>query len=422
MPLATNGAPQELKAVRFSTSTNGAGTAKRSLPEQDNGDLFDDEQPPARYSRRHKRPRSDRPNANEDELDDVDDWKADDEQGDEDEDAGVVPSEHELLEAKRARRFKRQGGEAGDDTDTDTRINNTTSLAGEGIAIEPFDMKKEREDGSGFFDGDTYIFRKHDPDDEPDAWLDSLSNSKEVFAEKARSEDDSSSKESTNDMDALSPQELYAKIIPLVSDTETVMQSLVRYGNLLKRKPFKRNNGKTKTIAKDHTTSSSGSPVDDAAAIEAAKMAQTALNDVTEAANALLLQGQVDIYQKTRNDLIQLLPDDGGVGVGGIADDDQQESSDKPIVQAQWEYEGSQDKQIHGPYTTPQMKGWIQAGYFVGPTAVKVRTVCEKEKSLQEDLLADLMEGDDDDEEDNGSNKERGEWMVSDQVDFNRYS
>jgi hypothetical protein len=68
------------------------------------------------------------------------------------------------------------------------------------------------------------------------------------------------------------------------------------------------------------------------------------------------------------------------------------------------------------------MKGWIQAGYFVGPTAVKVRTVCEKEKSLQEDLLADLMEGDDDDEEDNGSNKERGEWMVSDQVDFNRYS
>lgn len=406
MPLSSSakGAPQEPKAVRFAAGAagplddGGTSRAKRALPEQDDDD---DEQTSPSLNRRHKRPRPERPN--EDELDDVDDWKPDEE---EDEvDAGVVPSEHELLEAKRARRLKRK---VGDEAESDTHIDNTTSLAVEGIEIEPFHMKQEREDGSGFFDGDTYVFRKRDTEDEPDAWLDSLSDSKEAFAEKTRSEDDSSKASSDNDMNILSPEELYAKIIPLVSDTETVMQALVRYGNLIKRKPFKRHNG-SKSTAKD-----TSSPADDTAATEATQMAQTALNDLTEAANALLLKGQVDIYQKTRNDLIQLLPEDD---TGG----DEQEASDKPVVQ--WEYEGSQDKQIHGPYATAHMRGWIQSGYFVGPTAVKVRTVSEKEKSLQDDLLADLMEGDDNDnDEQDKSVKERGEWMVSDQVDFNRYS
>jgi CD2 antigen cytoplasmic tail-binding protein 2 len=403
MPLSTstNGAPQEQKTVRFAAGSTGnaddGGTnrAKRALPEQDD----EDEDEPS-INRRHKRPRPEDPD--DDEIDDVDDWKADEE---EDEATGVVPSEHELLEAKRARRLKRK---VGDEAETDTHIDNTTSLAAEGIEIEPFHMRQEREDGSGFFDGDTYVFRKRDTEAEPDAWLQNLSESKEAFAEKTGSDDDSSKASSTNDMDTMSPQELYAKIIPLVSDTETVMKALVRYGNLIKRKPFKRHNGSKATV-KD-----SSSPANDTAANEATQMAQTALNDLTEAANALLLKGQVDIYQKTRNDLIQLLPEDD-TGAGG----DEQEASDKPVVQ--WEYEGSQDKQIHGPYATAHMKSWIQAGYFVGPSAVKVRTVSEKEKSLQEDLLADLMEGDDNDEQDTSA-KERGEWMVSDQVDFKRYS
>jgi CD2 antigen cytoplasmic tail-binding protein 2 len=406
MPLSstTNGVPQEQRAVRFAAESDEGGT--RALPAQDNEDDGDERASPS-INRHQRRPRTERPN--EDEIDDVDDWK-----GDEDEDeertrdslSKAGTSEHELLEAKRSRRLKRKVGQAGDEAETDTHIDNTTSLAAEGIEIEPFHMKQERSDGSGFFDGDTYVFRKRDTEAEPDAWLENLSDSKEAFAENTRSEDDSSKASSSDDADILSSEELYAKIIPLVSDTETVMQALVRYGNLIKRKPFKRNKGSKATV-KD-----SSSPADDTAAIEATQMAQTALNDLTEAANALLLKGQVDIYQKTRNDLIQLLPEDDAGG-------DEQEAIDKPVVQ--WEYEGSQDKQIHGPYATAHMRGWIQSGYFVGPSAVKVRTVSEKEKSLQEDLLADLMEGDDNDDQDN-SVKERGEWMISDQVDFNMYS
>jgi len=334
--------------------------------------------------RRPKRPRPERPN--EDEIDDIDDYIAKD-----DEEEGLpkdIPSEHELLEAKRERRMRQRDAA---DQDGDTKIDNRTSLAAEGIQIEPFSMEQEKSDGTGYFDGDTYVFRKRDGDEEPDAWLESLSELKEDYAVASKEQD-----EPENDMDNWMEEELYAKILPLVSDTETVMQAIARYGNLLKRPHSKQQSNK------DHASS------------ESSNMAQTALNELTEAANALLLKGRVDIYQQTRNDLLKLLPNENTVSA--YKDDD------KPKVQ--WEYQGSQDGQVHGPYTTQQMQGWIQQGYFVGPTAVKVRTISEEKtqkKSMQEDLLSDLM----DDDDENGKDKTEqvhGDWMQSDQVDFSKYS
>lgn len=399
----TNG---DHKAVRFAAGTSSSSSAKRSYESDDDNDAAVPE------PKRHKRPQ-------------FSDDSGDDEQAggsnEEQERDGVVPSEHELLEAKRERRLKRQAGGGDDDDDNgdnkvDTHIDHTTSLASEGIEIEPFHMQQEKTDGSGFFDGETYVFRKHNPDDEPDAWLDSLGDAKQgtgrtvVFQPPAQ---DESSKD--NDFDNLTPQELYTRILPLVSDTETVMQALVRYGNLLKRKPLQRGNVKSKQAAVDKGAATVPS---DEAATEAKEMAQTALNDLTEAANALLLKGKVDIYQKTRNDILKLLPDEQDQQ----ADDN---GGDKPVVK--WEYEGSEDKQIHGPYTTLQMQGWIQAGYFVGASAVKVRTVTDtvKVKSMQEDLLADLMDDDEDGDDTNKPSEmvqERGEWMVSDKVSFQHYA
>jgi len=39
----------------------------------------------------------------------------------------------------------------------------------EACPIEPFNMTSEREDGSGYFDGDTYVFRRGNPEEEEDA-------------------------------------------------------------------------------------------------------------------------------------------------------------------------------------------------------------------------------------------------------------
>mmetsp|Transcript_49059 Transcript_49059/g.52964 ORF Transcript_49059/g.52964 Transcript_49059/m.52964 type:complete len:140 (-) Transcript_49059:94-513(-) len=105
-----------------------------------------------------------------------------------------------------------------------------------------------------------------------------------------------------------------------------------------------------------------------------------------------------------------------------------------------WEYQGNEDNQLHGPFTAEQMLGWVQAGYFVGTQRVKIRTFrgekTEERESLstQDDLLADLMDDDDDDDDEQQHNQPpnkkakngnsapiRGEWMWSNEVDYQKY-
>ena len=163
----------------------------------------------------------------------------------------------------------------------------------------------------------------------------------------------------------------------------------------------------------------------------ARQLAKDCLDDVTEAANALLLKGNIDIYQSRQSDVQEALRklqeqqhqkafqvEDA---VGTVA----------AIPKVLWEYRGSQDHHIHGPYSSQEMLNWIQAGYFVGPSAVQVRSVQQpllQLKSTQDDLLSDLLD-DDVDENDGAGEKQkeedalivRGEWQMSDKVDFARH-
>lgn len=351
--------------------------------------------PPAR----RKRPRMERPN--EDEEDDVDDWVDDEEH--------MGPSAKELLDAKRTRRLKRDHVEDDDSDDEEgeeTHIDASTSMMADDhpdendVPIEPFNMDAERTDGSGYFDGDTYVFRKRDEDEEPDAWLESLGDADQKLPAKQKTASEEEESSETGDMDELSREELCAKLIPLVSDSETVLQALVRYGELIKL-------GQNMTTNNDKQASSSSSL--------AHSMAQEALNSLTEASNALLLKGDVDIYQKTRKDLMKLVPTKQTLLRAAV-----------PVVQ--WEYRGNQDGELHGPYTTEQMKSWTGAGYFVGEQAVQIRTVApstinekKNQKPTVDDLLSDLMD-DDDPKEDESPQEVRGEWMSSNDVYFSEYA
>jgi CD2 antigen cytoplasmic tail-binding protein 2 len=360
-------------------------------------------------SRPAKRARIDRPNVDED--DDVDEWINDERGGDTD-----LPSERDLMDAKRKRRMKRQGtdniddeddGNVEEDDDEPTslmaerkqqqQLNGTDDMAAD-IPVEPFNMKAERSDGSGYFEGDTYIFRKRDEEGEPDAWLDSLNNDNDdkKGSQLAKPRAAAAERARDNNMDDWTREELYATILPLVSDSENILQALVRYGDLIKRHK--------KTQSKQPSTGSSSS----------ASLSQTALSQLTEASNALLLQGDVDIYQKTRQAIMKMVPD----------------TPPPPKVMVQWEYKGNQDGEVHGPYSTADMLGWTQAGYFIGAQAVQIRTVQkgnatateESSKTIAEDLLSDLMDDDDDKEE---QKKEppmvKGEWVSSNDVNFKAY-
>ena len=316
---------------------------------------------------------------NPDELDDVDDWQ-DDEQD------GNMPSERQQLQAKRSRRERREN-----DQEEDTNIDSTTSLATEGVAIEPFHMKEEWTDGTGFFDGDTYVFRKQAVDEEPDAWVDGLSEEIQESVDDDQKQHAAAPR--SNPMEDWSREELIAKIISLVSDTETVLQALVRYGNLIKRQRA------------GHATVGNGDK-------DAIEMAKTALDELTGASSALLSsKGEFDIYEKTRKDLLELLPKPSEAS--------KIDQDDRPKVS--WEYRGNDDGKIHGPYSSSDMLSWTKAGYFVGSQAVQIRSVREKAKSTADDLLNDLMD-DSDNEEGTKPELERGEWTMSDKVDFASYS
>lgn len=381
------------KSVRFAANVNSSNNRKkRPHPQNDNENDEDD------YEEKSKRFR-----LNEDEMDDVDDWKREDD--DDDGGGGVVPSEHELLEAKRKRRQKLTEGVDG----SSTTINDTTSLATEGITIEPFHMRREESDGTGYFDGDTYVWRKNDPNETPDAWLDSLNddnNNKNSSAiaslSKARDDDDDEeeNEEKGESMDDLSKEQLYRKILPLLSGNETVAQAVRRYGKITKQNQQRKKDGAASSAA-----SSS----------EAYKLAKSCLDELTGCANALLLKGEVDIYDTRRQTVLKYVP------LTELTEEDE----GKKQPPADWEYMGNQDGKIHGPYTTQQMIGWMSAGYFVGQQKVKIRTIRKKEMSTEEDLLADLM----DDDEELGDNKQnnndaetvKGEWQWSDEINMTNY-
>ena len=81
---------------------------------------------------------------------------------------------HQVASARRERRLHKNDDD--DDAVESTVIDTQTSLqAEEGVEIEPFHMKHEETDGSGYFEGDTYVFRSNiDDGGEADAWLDGI--------------------------------------------------------------------------------------------------------------------------------------------------------------------------------------------------------------------------------------------------------
>ena len=425
--------PPSKRSVRFNESKSEEPPQKRSRPEHSEETVASVLRPSS-----HKVRTKNRDRVNEDELDDVDDWN-DQEDGDHDDDDGL-PSQSQLIEAKRKRREKRGGLLNEDDEHMDEA---ETSLATDGIKIEPFHMREEETDGTGYFDGDTYVFRKNTPgeDGEADAWADTLMRKGNgddsegdgpkisIATNIAKKKDESKSNLQEN-LDNLSEEQLYERILPLMGDAmESIMEAIRRYGKLTKRKSTAKNRRNKNQWNKQETN-------DNGASIDVAK---SHLDDLTGAASALLLKGEVDIYDKTKQDILRMFPSLPVKHDKNDSGDSEIQSLSKP----NWEYQGNSDNQLHGPYTTEQMIAWVRNGYFTGAQRVKIRTICTQEKveeakvetqlSTEDDLMADLMDDEDEnDEEENRPSKKakdaqstsviiKGQWMWSNEINYQKY-
>lgn len=432
------------RSVRFNESTSDQPPQKPSRP---SGSLKNGEDAPRLSVLRpssHKVRGKSRDRINEDELDDIDDWnEQEDGVPDNDGNCAPLPSQSQLIEAKRKRR-EQQGASSGLFNDNDNHLNEAeTSLANDGIKIEPFHMREEETDGTGYFDGGTYVFRKNVPaeDGEADAWADTLmldgnghiddANEDRLTIKIARnkaSRKETDSLTMQEDLDDLSKEQLYKRITPLMGDAmESIMEAIRRYGKVAKTKYNSKNRRKQFKLKEQETNKNDNS----------INVAKSHLDNLTGVANALLLKGEVDIYDTTRQAILRMFPSLSE----NLRVNDNNDDADTKISKPNWEYQGNEDNKLHGPYTTEQMVAWVRSGYFVETQRVKIRTIhvqeqADEEKvepklSTEDDLLADLMDDDDEEEEDKRPSKRskgnrpsltiKGGWMWSNEINYEKY-
>jgi len=336
--------------------------------------------------------------------------------------------------------------------------------------VEPFNLTSEREDGGGYFDGDTYVFRKNQNEGEEDAWLDNLKSDDgeggpKTASEKkyipqdgyiVKSQKKNEPRFNSNNLDeTMTKEQIYEQYIPLLAThTETVMQALGRYGTIIKMEKKQKNN-RDKRNAKNERASTPKKARNTAS--------HTALDRLTELSNFCMMHfaDGGSIYERSKEYFIKCSGNnniecakrkqpsyftnkDSSAGEQHQTPKRAKASTDIGCkVDAkidsgkvlQWEYKGNQDNAIHGPYSTQQMVDWISAGYFLGDMAVDVRPMSNINKivvnttgsedsaqATKQDVVNDLLgDLDDDDEEEDNLKENAKEWMRSNVVNFSSY-
>ena len=339
------------------------------------------------------------------------------------------------------------------------------------VPIEPFHMRNEREDGSGYFDGETYIFRrgKRSVGEEEDAWLDLLEEQQGQQCSVVRKNQDQSpmdedeSDQQVTQMNENQKVSVCRSLASLLSSNtqETVVQALSRYGAVhkqqnkkIKKQPAWKKQLLTKQGSDDPEKDSSSNQKVEQKNVShdksSTQFVKANIVQVSEMADALLVSGVHGIYDMTREDLI---------GMANKLIDRQEsnefkdqkksyfnnqtlEKSTKEVDNKRsvfWEYQGNEDCQIHGPFTTEQMISWRSTGFFVGDQAVDIRVIANKNEGVAhpiivqsdnearnfvDDLMADL-ESDDEDNTVKGRKPSgtqiESTWLRSDTVNFSSY-
>lgn len=275
----------------------------------------------------------------------------------------------------------------------------------DGVAIEPFNMKNERE-GGGRIDGNmNYVFEKEEAD--PDGWVAGLDETTEeqAIGEAARA----SAKRRVESRKAAmqfsrrerrTPPVIKRNIVEMLSPGESIAMALKR-------------------LSADAKVKTSGS--------SARVRNSSAVDELTELVSEAMEAGEALSYSLTREELEHTF--------------------------VQWEYRAL-DGSLQGPFPTATMRQWLEAGFFDGDRAVQLRKVYptarnndddeadaaaiaaltepQAKKARLEDLANDF--DDSDDNEDNGSdekneqtqeksakqqrNADVGPWLSSSEIDL----
>lgn len=327
--------------------------------------------------------------------------------------------------------------------------------------MEPFNLDEDKEEGH-FDENGNFVWAKNE--EKPDEWLASMGNEAEMeeaigkaAAAQAKQRQESAAAEAAHvETDVKSTLTELIRI--LEHDDEMPVQALKRLAapkiSAAQRAAMRRDkSGKKKEVEDVRTDEQKAQFI-----------------AITECADRLVSANITDVYQMTRDQLEEKLEqqiqldavtsafttqgaaaadaandDDAGPigaqwasqnGLGSTGSSTGAGADAGPADGGQWEYRG-QDGAVHGPFSTAQIVSWRSQGFFTGDSAVEMRKIggstgaagaAEKEKSLEDDLMADFDSDDEGDADkpkaDGGAEKEKeaggGGWASSDAIDFTK--
>lgn len=170
------------------------------------------------------------------------------------------------------------------------------------IPLEPFNLKKDREEGT--FDSDGFYTRKLDEEADQDRWLANLTRSDIFKARQAHEQREKAKKLSLSKTDGRDARSLYEELAELLKDEDDkltlqqIISSLKPATTTIQRAPLNKNRLKKLRQQGD------SNPQKPAPTTFAPEL-KVKLERITEIVDGLMDLGQFGVYEETRRDILR---------------------------------------------------------------------------------------------------------------------
>ncbi|KAG9241393.1 hypothetical protein BJ878DRAFT_482988 [Calycina marina] len=222
--------------------------------------------------------------------------------------------------------------------------------------VDAFNMIAEQEEGR-FDDAGNFVRKAQDPDSVHDQWLEGVSKKDMKKAADAHEKREEERRQKRIEDDAILLPDILRTLILQLERGETVLEALARLG---------KGQSKTKKVPKWKLKKqkSGAESMDIDAETEDPEQAKIRekVEAITGAADQLLTRGQTDIYEQEREILTRQYKRETGEDWVEPKVEDEEYGAIKS-----WEYrwiDGREETGIQGPFDSPTMIAWQDAGYF----------------------------------------------------------
>ncbi|KAI5809103.1 hypothetical protein DFH27DRAFT_542490 [Peziza echinospora] len=243
--------------------------------------------------------------------------------------------------------------------------------------LSAFNMRSEMDEGR-FDSAGNFIRNAADADAMHDSWLDASNTSKRQMrlAREAAEKRAEEAKARRLQEDSIITSEVLSSLISELETGETILEALARLGKCMVRKkklPKKKNTHKQSESTENHMEEDKDE--------ENNRKLKATIEKITEAADAMLGRGQLEIYEATREFLLRLYKRETGdeyVESGrkspttSQAITDQQDAAQAHSSEpTKWEYRWTDTQRedhgtVYGPFGGQEMAAWNTHGFFEG--------------------------------------------------------